>query len=175
MRPRGDDAMASSTRRKEATVDHPANLLPPGLARTRTVLARLVVIALRCWTAAVRGAAAAARSLWTDVLPWLFPLLARQVARARRHRAATALLRLAVAVAWRLAVVVVLAVAILLVTAAPAYAAQLAEADLWTLAGHIGGRAGEAPSGTVALVVASIVVLASVSSHSGHHHHHDDW
>jgi hypothetical protein len=156
-------------------VDHPANLLPPGLARARTVLARLVVIALRCWTAAVSGAAAA-RWVWTDVLPWLFPLLARQVARARRHRAAAALLRLAVAIAWRLAVVVVLAVAILLVTAAPAYAAQLAEADLWTLAGHVGGRAGEAPSGTVALVVASIVVLAVVSSHSGHHHHHhDDW
>ena len=155
-------------------MDHPADLLPRGFDRTRAVLARLVVIALRCWTALVRGAAAAARRVWIDVLPWVFPLLARQVARARRHRAPAVLLRLAAAIAWRLAVVVVLAFAILLVTAAPAYAAQLAEADLWQLADHLGGRVGEAPSGTVALVAASIVVLAAVSSHSGHHHH-DDW
>ena len=168
--------MASSTRRKEATVDHPADLLPPGLARIRTVLARLVAIALRCLTVVGRGAAAASRWVWTDLLPWLFPLLARVVARALRDRSAAALLRLAVAITWRLAVVVVLALAIVLVAAAPAYAAQLAEADLWQLAGHIEGRVGEAPSDTVALVVASIVVLAAVTSHSGHHHHHhDDW
>jgi hypothetical protein len=165
----------AAPRRKEATVDHPADLLPRGFDRTRTVLDRLATIALRCGTAAARGLAVAAGWVWSDLLPWLFPLLARVVARALRRRSAAALGRLVVAITWRLAVVVVLAVAILLVTAAPAYAAELAESDLWNLAGHIGGRVGEAPSGTVALVAASIVVLAVVSSHSGHHHHHDDW
>jgi hypothetical protein len=164
----------AAPRRKEATVDHPADLLPSGPAGTRTVLVRFATVALRCGTAVVRGAAAAACWVWTDLLPWLLPLLARRVARARRHRSAAILRQLAVAIAWRLAVVVVLAVAVLLVTAAPAYGAQLAEADLWSLARDVEGPRREVPSGTVALVVASIVVLAAVSSHSDHHHH-DHW
>jgi hypothetical protein len=165
--------VASSARRKEATVDHPVDLLPPGPVRARTVLDRLATIAFRCGTAAARGVATAAGWVWTNFLPWLFPLLARVVARALRHRAAAALGRLAVAITWRLGVVVVLAVAILLVTAAPAYAARLAEADLWNLAAYVQGPQPAAPSGTVALVVSAIVVLAVVSSHSNHHH--DQW
>lgn len=154
-------------------MDHPADLFTSG--PLRTVLDRLATVALRCGTAVARGLAAAAGWVWTDLLPWLFPLLARVVARALRLRTAAALGRLAVAIAWRLAVVVILAVAILLVTAAPAYAAQLAEADPWNLAALVQGPRPPAPSGTGALVVAAILVLAVVSSHSGHHHHHDDW
>jgi hypothetical protein len=166
--------VASSARRKEATVDHPADLLTSGPLRIRTVLDRLAAMALRCGSVTARALAAAAGWVWSDLLPWLFPLLARVVARALHRRSAAALGRLVVAIAWRLAVVVVLAVAILLVTAAPAYAAQLAEADLWNLAAYFQDPRPPAPSGTVALVLASIVVLAVVSSHSNHHHH-DHW
>jgi hypothetical protein len=71
-----------------------------------------------------------------------------------------------------LGIATVLAVAVMAVSAAPAYAARLARAGLWNLAPFFDGPRPDVSSNGLAMVMATIVVLAVVSAHSGRHHDH---
>jgi hypothetical protein len=142
-------------------MDQPADLLSHTPVRLRSILAHLSRTGL--W-----HSAAVARWCWTDALPWLADRLAAALSRL----SATVLRWLTATAARRLAITTILAFAVIAVTAAPAYAARLARADLWNLAPLLDGSRPDVASNTLATVLASIVVLAVVSAHSGRHHDH---
>ena len=135
-------------------MDQPADLLPPDPARFWAILVR--------WpTMALRRSAAVVGWLCTHILP----RLARRVAQTLPRPSSATLRRWAVAIVKVLGMIVLL-YAFLLATAAPAYGVRLAlEADLWNLARYFEGPRRDVPSDGLALVMASILLLAALFSH----------